>query len=231
MTNADFSRLIDLVVNTGLKPSADLFINGFDNWYTRATLAKFLSHPAYSRIDEAIILFESITDVVPHSPNELEEKTYSLKQLSLLLRKYKYDFPNSLYFIGEAINLAESTDYKFKTIVRGELWGLRWNLLTKLKNSDKALHEANQKIQQFTDIAAQNNSYIYNAYRFKAQLSGSQGNVTEFLKLMKKALSVISLNTQEKTNLAASFSAKHKNIPMLLQSIDLATPKNILWSI
>lgn len=231
MTNADFNRLIDLVVNTGLTPPAALFREGFEDWYTRAALAKFLSHPMYGRIDEAIALFESITHVTTESPLELEQKACSFKQLSLLLRKYKQDFPHSLNYICEAIKIAESTDYQFQTVVRGELWGVRWNLLAKLHQSKQALQEANQKIQQFNDISVLNNSYIYNAYRFKAQLSGAQGNVTEFLQLMKKALAVIRLDDKEKKALAVSFSAKHRNIPMLLQSIDLATPQKIAWSI
>lgn len=231
MTKAAFNQLVDFVVSTGLLPPAVLFRQGYEDWYTRASLAKFLCHPAYNHIDDAISLLESVKDIQVDKPEEIEQKAWALKQLGFLLRRFKQDFSRALAHITEAIRLAESTDHKYHVISRGDLWAERWIILNKLRQTPTALREADQKIRQFSFAFTQNNSYLYNAYRFKAQAAGAQGNVSEFLRLMKKALSFIYLNDQEKQKLAICFSAKHRNIQLLLNGIDLATPKKIVWGI
>lgn len=231
MTNNDFDELIEFVVSTGLTPPKILFQNGYEDWRTRSALAKFLSHPAYNKIPAAIQLLTSVADIPAKTPGDIEYKAWSLKHLAFLLRKYVKSFSAALAHINHAINLVESIDCHFHTIRRGELWGERWILLSLLEQTHVALREANEQIQKYACKFAKNNSYLYNAYRFKAQVAGRQGDTAKFVKLMKTALSFICLNEQEKKLLAAAFSAKHNNFQIILENIDLATPRNISWII
>ena len=231
MTNDDFNDLVNLVVTTGITPPEFLFNKGFHDWHTRAALAKFLCHPAYNKISASLALFESVVDIEVSSPKDIEYKAWALKHLAFLLRKYTKDFVTALSYINEAIQLAESIDYEYHTILRGDLWAERWILLNELDQTNLALEEANQQIDKYTSRFTKNNSYLYNAYRFKAQVAGSNGDITNFLKFMKAALSFICLTEQDKKQLAISFSAKHSNIHLLLKNIDLATPRKIAWTI
>lgn len=231
MTNDDFDDLVEFVVSTGLTPPKVLFAQGFNDWHARSALAKFLCHPAYGKIPESIILFESIVDIPVETPGDIEYKAWSLKHLALLLRKYTKYFSAALAYINNSIQLAESIDYDYHTILRGELWAERWIILSLLNQTNTALKEANDHIYKHTSKFAKNNSYLYNAYRFKAQVAGSQGDTNNFLKLMKTALSFICLNEQEKKQLAVTLSAKHNNFHLILKNIDLATPRKIAWVI
>lgn len=228
MTKDEFDQLVDLVVTTGVKPPRVLFTHGVGDWYTRASLAKFLYHPAYNQIDAAIKLFESVTNVQVTAPEDIEHKAWALKHLSSALRNKKAP-ESALQYINESIKLAESIDHTYHTILRGDLWAERWIILNALNQTTLAVDEANQTIMKFASKFVKNNSYVYNAYRFKAQVAAAKGEIGEALSLMKKALSFIKLSDQDKQNLAISFSARHQNIALILRNIDLATPEKIEW--
>lgn len=229
MTQSEFDQLVDLVVTTGIKPPSVLFLSGIGDWYTRASLAKFLYHPAYHQIDAAIELFESVTDVQVSAPEDIEHKALALKHLSTALRKYKKKPAPALTYINASIQLAESIDHPYHTILRGDLWAERWIILNTLNQTSIAVAEANQTIAKFASKFVKNNSYVYNAYRFKAQVAAANGDLSQSLHLMKTALSYIKLSDQDKQNLAISFSARHQNIALILRNIDLATPEKIDW--
>lgn len=233
MTKDDFKKLVDFVVNTGIKPPRALFLGEFEDWHTRASLAKFLCHPSYNKIDDAIQLLNSVLDVQVHTLEDIEHKAWALRNLSSILRKKKRNFHEALTHIDSAISLVENSHFKFHIINRGELWAERWITLNLLHQTDLALVEADQKIIEHGSRFAKNNSYLYNAYRFKAQAAGAQGNVSDALKFIKKALSYINLSAEDKRNLAVPFSLKHKNIFLILSKIDLATPalNSIAWTI
>lgn len=234
MTNYEFDNLVDLVVNTGITPPRVLFNGGFEDWHARIALAKFLSHPAYQQFDAAIYLLQSITNItVNHTPLDIEYKAWALQQLAKLLRKTHRNLPEALTYINQAIALAESADYQYTSIVRGDLWAERWILLHFLKQTELALTEADQKIAKYRFTLAKNNSYLYNAYRFKAQVTAAKSELHEALSYMKKALSYIKLNEANKKDLAVAFSLKHHNIFKILSEIDLATPRieSIEWTV
>jgi tetratricopeptide (TPR) repeat protein len=233
MTKNEFEKLVDFVVNTGIKPPRVLFIGGFEDWHVRASLAKFLYHPEYNKIDSAIELFESVLDVQVSAPEDIEHKAWSLRYLSSILRKKKGNLNEALTYINASITLAESINFKYHIINRGELWAERWIILNFLHQTNLAITEADEKIAEHNSKFAKNNSYLYNAYRFKAQVAGAQGNVSDSLKLIKKALSYIKLSDEDKRNLAVPFSSKHQNIFTTLSKIDLATPalSSIAWTI
>ncbi|MDF2564406.1 MAG: hypothetical protein K0Q53_801 [Massilibacillus sp.] len=233
MTKNEFEQLVDFVATTGIKPPRVLFIGGFEDWHTRASLAKFLYHPAYSKFDAAIELFESVIDVQVNTPEDIEHKAWSLRYLSSILRKKKGNLLDALTYIDSSIALAESIDFNYHIINRGELWAERWIILNFLHQTNIALAEANQKIAEHHSKFAKNNSYLYNAYRFKSQVAGAQGNISDSITFIKKALSYIKLSDVDKRNLAVPFSSKHQNIFTTLSKIDLATPElsSIAWTI
>ena len=129
MNANDFHKLVHVVLDAKSKPPATLFARGFDDWHCRARLAHFLAMPDLARMEEAIELFRSVveSEVDEENAEEVEEKIFALQRLSEIERDLEKG-DDALRHIDLAIELAESTDFLYKYILRGELWAGRWNM-------------------------------------------------------------------------------------------------------
>lgn len=163
-------------METPAKPPHSLFVGGMDNWHARARLAHFLAMEGIDKTEEALELFHSVVEAEIDEENseDVEEKVYALQRLSIIERDQKKN-DDSLTHINQAIELAESTDFLYKYILRGELWADRWNLLHTMGMTKEAEAEADERIDFYKDIPVDHNSYLYYGYRFKAQLSAERG--------------------------------------------------------
>lgn len=235
MNISEFDELVSLVVETGVRPPKSLFAQGYGDWRARARLAHFLCMPEYDKRAEGLELFKSIADaqIDEENPEAVEEKTFALQKLSAFLREDKTKLDEALLYINLAIELAESTDYLYKYILRGELWGDRWITLYSQNKLDAALAEADEKIEAYEEIPVAHNSYLYYAYRFKAQAAAKNGVALIAKDFMRKALSFMEVPDQYKDALESAFAATHENISWILNQIDHATPSpdNIHWDI
>ncbi len=171
MTQDTFHKLVHLVMDSPAHPPEKLFIGGMDSWHARARLAHFLAMKGIDKTDEALELFHSVVeaDIDEEKAEDVEEKVFALQRLSSL-EKELGKFDESLRHIDMAIELAESTDFLYKYILRGELWADRWNLMHKMNMTQEAEAEADERIEAYKDIPVHHNSYLYYGYRFKAQL-------------------------------------------------------------
>ena len=177
MTQETFHKLTHLVLDSPMKPPANLFAKGIDDWHARARLAHFLAMPQLGKIDEAIELFRTVApeDVDEENAEDVEEKVFALQKLADLERKIDGKGEDALRHIDEAIELAESTDFLYKYILRGELWGDRWNIMHQLDMGKEAEEEVDERIEAYKDIPVQHVSYLYYGYRFKAMRAAERG--------------------------------------------------------
>jgi len=234
MDKEEFSTLVNEVLSTTAKPPKNLFEAGYDDWHCRARLAHFLAMPEINHLPQAKELFHSIIAVEPDESDsqDIEEKAYALQHLSQLEKDEK-NYNAALEHINLAIETAESYDFLYKYILRGELWGERWNLLHLLKRTEEAESEIDERIEVFEDIPIEHNSYLYYGYRFKAQLAAEKGTALIAKDFMHMALNNMEIPAEYKKPLDLAFAATHDNISWILAEIDKATPNpdNLHWDI
>lgn len=234
MKQSDFHKLVHLVLDSPLKPPANLFIKGFDDWHARARLAHFLAMPQLDQNDTAIELFRSIieTDFDEENPEDVEERAFALQKLSSTERNQK-QYEDALRHIDLAVELAESTDFLYKYILRGELWADRWNTMHLLGQTNEAEAETDERIAAYEDLPIQHNSYLYYGYRFKAQLAAERGVTLVAKDYMHMALKFMEVPDEYRPALNEAFAAKHDNASWILNRIDHATPNpdRIHWDI
>ena len=176
----------------------------------------------------------SVLDVEPDEENsqDVEEKAYALQHLSQVEKDQKI-YNKALEHINMAIETAESYDYLYKYILRGELWAQRWNIMHLMKQTEDAEAEVDERIEVFKDIPIEHNSYLYYGYRFKAQLAAERGVPLVAKDYMHMALHNMEITEQYKKRLDKAFAATHENISWILSEIDKATPNpdNLHWDI
>lgn len=234
MNAQDFHKLVHLVVDSEAAPPHNLFLKGYDDWHARARLAHFLALPSLNHIDEAVELFRSVVEIEVDEENaeDVEEKVYALQKLSSIRRDQK-DYDAALKYINLAIELAESTDFLYKYILRGELWADRWMTLHKLGQTKDAESELDERIAAFEDIPLHYNSYLYYGYRFKAQLAAERDIPLVAKDYMHMAFKYMNVPEEYKTEINNIFTQTHENTSWLLNSLDHATPPpdTLTWDI
>lgn len=238
MTHETFHKLVHIVLHhlKEAAPPHDLFAGGKDDWHARARLAHFLAQMPKHRAD-ALELFQSVLDAEPNEEyaQDVEEKVYALQGLSALEREDKETQEAALEHINMAIECAESTDFLYKYILRGELWADRWNLMHKLHMTEEAEAEVNERIDAFTGLedAVPHNSYLYYGYRFKAHLAAERGVVLIAKDYMHMALHAMEIPPAYEQLLADAFAAAHENAAWILREVDRATPNpaQLHWDI
>lgn len=234
MTQDTFHELVHLVMDSPAKPPETLFLGGMDDWHARARLAHFLAMPGIEKEEEARELFQSVVEADADEENaeDVEEKAFALQRLSAL-EKERGEHDAALRYINLAIELAESTDFLYKYILRGELWADRWNLLHRMGNTEEAEAEVDERIAVYEDLPALHNSYIYYGYRFKAQLSAERGDTFIAKDYMHMAIHAMDVPPENEAGINAAFAATHDNASWILAAIDKATPNpdSLHWDI
>ena len=238
MTEERFHELIHVVLDRlgAAAPPHDLFAGGVQDWHARARLAHFLAQEEEYRSD-ALTLFQSVIDAEPNEElsQDVEEKVYAMQGLSALEAAEEESQEAALEHINLAIECAESTDFLYKYILRGELWADRWNLMHKLRMTEEAEAEADERIAAFEGLedAVPHNSYLYYGYRFKAHLAAERGVVLIAKDYMHMAIHAMEIPPAYAQGLADAFAATHENAPWILREIDRATPKpeGLHWDI
>ena len=140
---------------------------------------------------------------------------------------------DALRHIDEAIELAESTDFLYKYILRGELWGDRWNIMHQLDMGKEAEEEVDERIEAYKDIPVEHVSYLYYGYRFKAMRAAERGVTLVAKDYMHMALHSMEIPPEYEAGLEKAFSATHDNASWILNEVDRATPNpdTVHWDI
>ena len=235
MNGEEFQELIKLVRESRIKPPENIFAGGFDDWHVRARLAHFLALPELAKENEAMELFHSVIDAPVDEENaeEVEEKVFALQKLSFMERNLEGKEEAALRHINKAIELAESTDFLYKYILRGELWADRWNILHLLQRTEEATSEVDSRLEAYSTVPDIHNSYVYYGYRFKAHLAAEAGRGDLAKDYMRLALKAMDVPEENKKPLESALSATHDNTAYILNEIDRATPNPDLihWDI
>lgn len=234
MTQDTFHKLVHLVCDSPAHPPENLFAGGMDDWHARARLAHFLALQGIDKKEEAAELFYSVTeaDYDEESSEDVEEYAYALQRLSRMNRESER-LEEALKYIDLAIEAAESTDFLYKYITRGELWADRWNLLHRLGLARDAEAEVDERLEAFKELPEHHNSYLYYGYRFKAQLAAERGTTLIAKDYMHMALHSMAVPEKNKAALEEAFAATHDNASWILTEIDKATPnpEGLHWDI
>ena len=238
MTDERFHELIHHVLDClgTSAPPHDLFAGGAGDWHARARLAHFLAQMP-THLAEARTLFQSVIDAEPNEEHaqDVEEKVYAMQGLSALEGSEQDTQEAALEHINLAIECAESTDFLYKYILRGELWADRWNLMHKMHMTEEAEAEADERIAAFDGLedAVPHNSYLYYGYRFKAHLAAARGIPLIAKDYMHMALHAMEIPPAYEQGLADAFAASHENTAWILSEIDRATPnpERLHWDI
>ena len=235
MTQEEFHKLVHLVMDSPAHPPESIFAGGMDSWRSRARLAHFLAMKGIDRDKEALELFRSVVEAEVDEENaeEVEEKAFALQKLSELEKSLNQN-EQALDHINLAIELAENTDFLYKYLLRGELWADRWNLMHKMKLTEQAEAEVDERLEAYKDLPIPHNSYVYYGYRFKAHLAAARGDGTLIAKdYMHMALHAMEIPEKNQAALDHAFAATHENTPFILSEIDKATPNPDLlhWDI
>lgn len=233
MTSEEFHQLTHWVRDRKHAPAA-LFFGGLDDWHSRAHLAHFLAMPDMEHEDEALELFRSVVEaeVDEEKAPDVEEKVFALQRLAELERARDEKEP-ALRHINQAIELAESTDFLYRYVLRGDLWAARWNLLHKMGRTEEAEGECDERLAAYEDIPLQSNSYVYYGYRFKAHLAAEKGEIFVAKDYMHMALHAMAIPDEAKPAIDEAFAATHENIAFILNDIDRVTPppETLSWDI
>ena len=234
MTQDEFHKLVHFVMDSPAKPPETLFTGGMDNWHARARLAHFLAMKGIDKTDEALELFHSIVnaDFDEDKAEDVEEKVFALQRLSSLEKGLRQT-DAAMNHINMAIELAESTDFLYKYVLRGELWADRWNLMHRLGLSQEAESEVDERIEAYKDIPIEHNSYLYYGYRFKAQLAAERGVTLVAKDYMHMAIHAMEIPQTYAFGLETAFAATHDNAAWILSEVDKATPNpdQLHWDI
>lgn len=234
MTQEEFHKLVHFVMASPAKPPHSLFNGGMDSWQARARLAHFLAMKGIDKTDEALELFHSVVeaDFDEENSEEVEEKVFALQRLSSLEKELGQN-DAALNHINMAIELAESTDFLYKYILRGELWADRWNLMHKMQLTADAETEVDERIEAYKDIPIEHNSYLYYGYRFKAQLAAERGVTLVAKDYMHMAIHSMEIPPENEEKLEIAYAADHDNAAWILSEVDKATPnpEKLHWDI
>ena len=212
MNQETFHRLIHVVIDRlgASAPPHDLFAGGVDDWHSRARLAHFLLQMPEHRAD-SIALLQSTADAEVNEDlaQDVEEKVYALQALSAAESENPELRDAALEHINLAIECAESTDFLYKYILRGELWADRWNLMHKMQMTAEAEQEADERIAAFDGLDAVAKDYMH------------------------MAIHAMEIPPAYEQPLADAFAAAHENAAWILREIDRATPnpETLHWDI
>lgn len=182
--------------------------NTLDDWRTKLIISRLLHKSDNLQI--ALELIESVIDEkIDYKQNDQEyfgsyteyvdNKAWAYKELGILYWKLYKDSEKGLEYIEEALKIAESIDNKFMIIARGDIFRDKLELLKEIGREEEAITEANNKIN-FIGMNIKN-SYLFNAYEFKAQCKKEKGVYDDALSYLNTACDIYFYDESEEHKL------------------------------
>jgi tetratricopeptide (TPR) repeat protein len=175
----------------------DHYRKTLDDWRTKLIIARLL-HKS-DNLQPALELIESVlNEKIYYKENDegyfgtyieyIDNMAWAYKELGILYWKIYKDGEKGLGYIEEALKIAESIDSKFVIITRGDIFRDKLELLKDLGREEDAISEANNIIS-FIDMNIKN-SYLFNAYEFKAQCEKEKGMYEDALSYLNVAYDI-----------------------------------------
>lgn len=175
----------------------DHYRKTLDDWRTKLIIARLL-HKS-DNLKPALELIESVlNEKIDYKENDegyfgthieyIDNMAWAYKELGILYWKLYKDGEKGLGYIEEALKIAESIGNKFVIITRGDIFRDKLELLKDLGREEDAIYEANNIIS-FIDMNIKN-SYLFNAYEFKAQCEKEKGIYDDALSYLNVAYDI-----------------------------------------
>lgn len=232
MTKDEYQKWVDYVIKNGLKPPRAIVEGqGYDDWRSRIMLARFLCRNSYRQLEPAIKLYKSVLDIKVTALEDVEQKAWAMQDLGLCIWYLLNDARQALHYIDMAVNLAESVKGEFYFIARGELWLNRWQLLSKLGEVELAIKEADEIILSKKLLHYKNNSYLYYAYKFKAENELNNNNLEQAVNFLKHALSFFPHENDSLQKLDEIWNDKSQEPSEIYTAMNKLTTKVVYWDI
>lgn len=179
------------------KAITDYYKDTLDDWRTKLIIARLLH-----KCDNVKPAFEIITSVLnenmDYKKNKegyfetfieyIDNKAWAYKELGVLYWKLYHDGEKGLEYINEALKISESINDTFLITTRGDIFREKLDILKALGREEEAINEANSKIN-FIGMNIKN-SYLYNAYDFKANCEKEKGRYNNALSYLNEAYNV-----------------------------------------
>ena len=125
--------------------------------------------------DRQDFITEALNRVVCSVEASIEDKVLALDKLAYICQNYTGDLDKSLEYINMAIELAERNDISFSYVLRGSIWLKRLQLLELLGRNDEIEAELENILNKYEAEELNSNSYLFNAYKYKAKLEYDRG--------------------------------------------------------
>ena len=210
MDNKELQKWSEYVIDKWTLPNCitDHYRKTLYDWRTKLIIARLL-HKS-DNLQPALELIESVlSEEINRKENcdgyfgtyieYIDNKAWAYKELGILYWKLYKDGEKGLQYIEEALNIAESIDNKFMIIVRGDIFRDKLELLKEIGREEEAITEANNKIN-FIGMNIKN-SYLFNAYEFKAQCKKEKGIYDEALAYLNAACDICFYDESEEHTL------------------------------
>lgn len=126
--------------------------------------------------DRQDYIIETLNNVICSNEGLIESKVLAFYSLGDIYWNYIVDLDKAIEYINMAIKLASSTDISFNYILRGSIWGNRLQLLKLLGKTYELDEEIEKVINKYANEEFESNSYLHNAYKYKASIEYNRGS-------------------------------------------------------
>ena len=142
--------------------------------FTSQELAQF----SYRNLmdDRQDYIIETLNNIINSDETLIEDKVLAFCNLADIYWNYIVDLDKAIEYINMAIKLASSTDICFNYILRGSIWENRLQLLKLLGKTYELEEELEKVINKYENGQFESNSYLHNAYKYKASIEYNKGN-------------------------------------------------------
>lgn len=121
-------------------------------------------------------LIEALNKITASDESSLEDKVIAFEKLGNLYWNYTRDLDKALEYMNNALELADSADISLYNILRGDIWNSKLQLLSLLGRDSEIEMELQTVISKYSEKEFKSNSYLFNAYKFKAQAEYNAGS-------------------------------------------------------
>lgn len=120
--------------------------------------------------DRQDYIIEVLNNIIASDVSSLEDKVLAFEKLGDLYWNYTGDLDKALEYINSAIEFADTEDIGFRYLLRGCLLEKKLQLLSLLERNDEIEKELDRIINKYINKEFKSNSYLYNAYKYKAAM-------------------------------------------------------------
>lgn len=137
--------------------------------------------------DRQDYIIASLNNIINSKESSLEYKVFAFEKSGDIYWNYKGDLYKALQCFNNAIELADSLDTGFISLLGGSIWRKKLQLLSLLEKNDEIEGELEKVINKYINKEYKSNSYLFNAYKYKADVEYKKCNFKTALEHLQTA--------------------------------------------